>query len=248
MHKDPWYQEWFDSPYYQILYFQHNLAEAKQFIENLLTRIQPRPGSFVLDVACGRGRHSRILESRGFDVTGIDLSESSIQFARQFENEHLHFFRHDMRLPFWMNYFDLAFNLFTSFGYFESTRENENVIRTIANSLRKDSMLVLDYLNVHYAMAHLVAQEEKIIEGVLFKINRWYDEKFFYKRIEVIPPDKSQPQTFTEKVRKFYFGDFNEMFSYRKLQVIEIFGDYSLNPFNKNESPRLVLLAKKYVH
>ena len=248
MNKNPWYQDWFNSPFYQVLYFHHNLAEAKQFIENLLTRIHPNPHSIMLDVACGTGRHSRILASKGFDVTGIDLSESSIQIARKFENDHLHFFRHDMRLPFWMNYFDFAFNLFTSFGYFESTRENENVIRTIANSLKKDGMLVMDYLNVHFAVAHLVSEEEKIIDGIVFKINRWHDEKFFYKKIEILSPGENQSQTFTEKVRKFNFGDFNEMFSFRKLQVIELFGDYSLNAFHKTESPRLILLAQKHKH
>lgn len=202
----------------------------------------------MLDVACGTGRHSRILASQGFDVTGIDLSEASIRQAREFENDHLHFFRHDMRLPFWMNYFDIAFNLFTSFGYFESARENENVIRTIANSLKKKGLLILDYLNVHYAEAHLVSEECKEIDGITFHIRRWQDEKFFYKKIDIDPGNDEATQSFTEQVRKFSFGDFNEMFSYRKLQVLELFGDYALGAYHTHESPRLILLAQKHRH
>ncbi len=86
----------------------------------------------MLDVACGRGRHSRILASKGFVVTGIDISFDSIAFAKQFENENLDFYQHDMRLPFRVNYFDYAFNFFTSFGYFKTRREHDDAIRTIA--------------------------------------------------------------------------------------------------------------------
>ena len=52
-----------------------------------------------------------------------------------------------MRLPFRVNYFDLVFNFFTSFGYFETARENDNALRTLKNALRPGGRLVLDYLN-----------------------------------------------------------------------------------------------------
>lgn len=55
----------------------------------------------MLDVACGKGRHSKTLASLGFQTTGIDISEDSINIAKLFEKENLDFFVHDMRLPFW---------------------------------------------------------------------------------------------------------------------------------------------------
>ena len=63
----------------------------------------------MLDVACGKGRHSKTLASLGFQVTGIDISFDSIQQAKQYESEHLDFYVHDMRLPFWGNYYNYAF-------------------------------------------------------------------------------------------------------------------------------------------
>ena len=84
--------------------------------------LQPGPVTAMLDVACGKGRHSRFLAEKGYDVTGIDLSEYSIGEALKYEAENLHFYRHDMRLPFWINYFDYAFNFFTSFGYFQQPK------------------------------------------------------------------------------------------------------------------------------
>src|SRR3712207_3900011 len=105
-----WYKDWFNSPFYHKLYFQRDETEARQFIDRLLEHLRPPAGCRMLDVACGRGRHSKFLGAKGFDVTGIDISPDSIAFAKQCESESLHFFQHDMRLPFYINYFDYAFN------------------------------------------------------------------------------------------------------------------------------------------
>src|SRR6185503_17631025 len=136
MSEQAWYKDWFNSPFYHKLYFERDEKEADAFIKKLIDRLKPAPGSRMLDVACGWGRHSRILASMGFSVIGIDLSPDSIALAHQYENENLSFFVHDMRLPFWGNYFDYAFNFFTSFGYFKTRREHDDSIRTITKSLR----------------------------------------------------------------------------------------------------------------
>jgi 2-polyprenyl-3-methyl-5-hydroxy-6-metoxy-1,4-benzoquinol methylase len=118
--QQPWFKDWFNSPYYHQLYFNRDEQEAAAFIDKLIDYLKPLPGSTMLDVACGKGRHSIQLANNGFDVTGIDLSDDSINEALQSETAQLHFYRHDMRLPFWINYFNYAFNFFTSFGYFKT--------------------------------------------------------------------------------------------------------------------------------
>ncbi|MDQ6761961.1 MAG: class I SAM-dependent methyltransferase, partial [Bacteroidota bacterium] len=151
----PWFKDWFNSPYYHQLYFKRDESEAAAFINKLIEHLQPAPASLMLDIACGKGRHSRMLAAKGFHVTGIDLSTDSIIEAKKFDAENLEFFVHDMRLPFWINYFDYAFNFFTSFGYFNTRREHDNSIRTIAQSIKPGGIFVIDYLNVHYAEDHL---------------------------------------------------------------------------------------------
>lgn len=240
-----WFEQWFDSPYYHLLYFNRDEKEATDFINGLIDFLKPEPFARMLDVACGRGRHSKILAARGFDVTGIDLSESSVEEAKRYETEKLHFFQHDMRLPFWINYFHYAFNFFTSFGYFKSEREHYNAIRTISNSLLPHGTFVLDYLNVHFAEDHIVHKMEKNIDGVNFILTKWFDETHFYKRIVIEDETLEEPLEFTEKVAKFTVGDFNDMFSYHNLQIQEIFGDYKFNKYDVKRSPRLIMLAKK---
>ncbi len=240
-----WFTEWFNAPYYHQLYFERDETEAAAFIDRLVTYLKPPAGSRMLDVACGKGRHSRFLAEKGFDVSGIDISPDSISYALQFEQDNLHFFVHDMRLPFYINYFRYVFNFFTSFGYFRTEREHYDAIRTMAQSLDTGGVLVLDYLNVHYAEDHLVHKEEKQQGAVTYFITKWFDETHFYKKIVIEDEALEEPLEFTEKVAKFSLGDFNDMFAFHHLQVEEVFGDYFLGPYDVKKSPRLIMVARK---
>lgn len=240
-----WFSDWFNSPYYHMLYQHRDDDEASLFIGSLIQYLQPAAGASMLDVACGKGRHSRVLNEMGFDVTGIDLAADSIMEAKQFENEKLHFFQHDMRLPFWINYYDYAFNFFTSFGYFKTRREHDNAIRTIAQSLTKQGVFVIDYLNVHYAEDHMIAAEIKQADHVSFHISRWHSEDHFYKKIEIEDNGKFIGGDYTEKVAKFSLGDFTDMLAYQGMQVQEVFGDYQMGHYDVRKSPRMIMIAKK---
>ncbi|MEP6926672.1 MAG: methyltransferase domain-containing protein, partial [Ginsengibacter sp.] len=247
METSPWFKDWFNSPYYHQLYFKRDETEAAKFIDKLIDYLKPSPGSLMLDIACGKGRHSRQLASKGFDVTGIDLSTDSIKEAKKYESENLQFFVHDMRLPFWINYFDYAFNFFTSFGYFNTRREHDNSIRTIAQSVKPGGIFVLDYLNVHYAEDHLVHKSEIVVDNINYFITKWFDETHFYKKIVVEDDELDNPIEHQEKVAKFSLGDFTEMFAYHNLQIQEVFGDYTFNSYHVKNSPRMIMIAKKIV-
>ncbi len=243
--QQPWFKDWFNTPYYHQLYFKRDEKEAAAFIDQLIDYLKPPPGSGMLDVACGKGRHSIQLASKGFDVTGIDLSEDSIAEALQYQTDTLHFYQHDMRLPSWINYFDYAFNFFTSFGYFKTRREHDNAIRTIAQAIKPGGFFVMDYLNTHFAEDHIIHQSEKEVDGINFIITKWFDETHFYKKIIVEDEALQEPLIFTERVAKFSLGDFTEMFAYQGLQIQEVFGDYNFSNYDVKKSPRLIMIAKK---
>ncbi len=243
--QQPWFKDWFNSAYYHQLYFNRDKTEAQLFIKKLIDYLKPAADARMLDVACGKGRHSMQLAGLGFDVTGIDLSESSIEEALTHESEKLHFYQHDMRLPFWINYFDYAFNFFTSFGYFRTQREHDNAIRSIAGSLKLNGIFVMDYLNVHFSEDHTVHQSETEIDGINFIITKWYDEFHFYKKIIIEDETQSEPFIYIEKVAKFNLGDFTDMFAYQGLQIQEVFGDYNFGKYDVKKSPRLIMIAKK---
>lgn len=246
MAEKEWYKEWFSSPYYDVLYKERDNSEATNFLQLLVQLLSAKPGDLVLDAACGKGHHSKVLADMGFDVTGIDISQTSIYNAKKFERENLQFYVHDMRLPFMINYFKFAFNFFTSFGYFHTGREHDNAVRTIAQSLRCNGMFAIDYLNVHFNEENILPVEEKVIDGIKFHIARWHDEEHFYKRIQIEDPNSyNVKHLYTEKIEKFSLGDFTDMLAYHGLMVHDIFGNYELGPYHVRKAPRMIIIAKK---
>jgi SAM-dependent methyltransferase len=240
-----WYREWFDSAYYHKLYFERNEAEAAAFIRRLLAYLHPPAGTRMLDLACGRGRHARLLAGEGFDVTGIDLSQNSINYALPFANDHLHFYLHDMREIFYTNYFEYVFNFFTSFGYFRTEREHACALRTVSKSLKPYGFFILDYLNAPYAEARLERHSQKEIDGVLYRLNKWTDKTHFYKHIQIEDKELIRPLEYTEKVAKFSLADFTRMLGAQGMKIQHVFGDYQLQPFDSKDSPRLLIIAQK---
>jgi 2-polyprenyl-3-methyl-5-hydroxy-6-metoxy-1,4-benzoquinol methylase len=246
MQEQEWFKDWFNSPYYHLLYKNRDEVEANAFIERLIAHINPKSNAKVLDIACGKGRHSKALADMGFDVTGIDISSQSIEEAKQFETQNLHFFQHDMRVNFKQNYFDVAFNFFTSFGYFKNQEEHQAAIETMTSCLKLGGILVIDYLNVHYEETHFEKLVEKRIEDYLFISTKWHTDTHFFKQVQVADSQQGLPRHLsTERVAKFNLGDFNEMLSLENMQIQEVFGDYNLGGYDVHSSPRMIIVAKK---
>lgn len=238
-----WFQNWFNSPYYHILYKKRDEEEAELFIDNLCSFLKPDRNSRMLDIACGRGRHAIYLNKKSYDVTGIDLSFGSIKYAQQFENPKLHFYVHDMRHLFYINYFDFAFNLFTSFGYFETDKEHINALKSFQKALKKGGFLVLDYMNSQKIVNQLVLREVKEVDGIEFHISRVVNDGKIIKMIDFTHRNKAF--SFKEEVRDFKLKDFERLFASAGFEIGNIFGDYYLNTFDINHSDRLIFVCKK---
>ncbi len=238
-----WFEDWFDSPYYHLLYKNRDYSEAESFIDNLVSFLKPEYGSRFLDLGCGKGRHSIYLNKKGFDVTGIDLSENSIAAAKKFENERQNFYVHDMRKLFRTNYFDCVVNLFTSFGYFDNKRDDNATINAVYQSLKPDGYFVIDFFNAQKVINCLVAEETKIIEGVEFHITKKVENNFIVKQIQF--NDKGKNYDFEERVKALTFSDFEKYFSANRLKIVHLFGNYQLEKFDEVNSDRLIIISKK---
>lgn len=240
---DTWFATWFDSSYYHLLYQHRDDSEAQFFMDNLVQHLNVPKKAKILDLACGKGRHSIYLANKGFDVVGVDLSPESIEHARQFEQEHLHFDTHDMRMPLTVGPFDYIFNLFTSFGYFPTEAEHIQTLREMKQGLKsKDSTLVMDFFNAHKVIQQLILAEEKTLSGITFKINRRVENGYILKDIRF--EDKGQKFHFQEKVRAFTLEDFKGLFEQVGLELQEHFGGFDLSAYNPQTSNRLILIAK----
>ena len=237
-----WFSDWFDTLYYHILYKNRDEKEAKFFIENLCNFLAIKPNSSLLDLACGKGRHSITLNELGHKVLGVDLSQNSISVAKQQERRGLHFEVHDMRKIIPGLSFDVIFNLFTSFGYFDSSVENKKVIFSVANMLYEKGIFVIDFLNANKVVANLVSEEEKMIDGIQFLIKRIVEGEHIYKKITVI--DKNETKNYVERVQLLRLGDFEKLLS-PEFKILHTFGNFDLQKFDATSSDRLIIIAEK---
>lgn len=238
---EAWFETWFDSPYYHILYKDRNDTEAQLFMDNLTHYLNLPEEATILDLACGKGRHSIYLNQLGYNVTGVDLSENSITEASKSSNEKLHFQVHDMREQMNKKY-DAVFNLFTSFGYFDSEDDNLKTLLAIRESLTEYGFGVIDFLNADYVIQNLVATETKTVDGIDFHIKRYVENGHIFK--EIAFEAKGEKYEFTEKVQALRLADFEAMMEKAQIYLLDIFGDYKLRKFYKNDSERLIMIFK----
>ncbi len=241
--KTEWFDEWFNSPYYHILYRHRDEQDAAHFLDNIITFLNFNSRHKILDLACGKGRHSIYLNKKGYDVMGVDLSEANIQKANIYANSRLHFIQSDMRHLQFKKEFDFVLNLFTSFGYFEDDAENEKVIKQVAKSLNDGGILFLDFLNPEWVVNKLVPYETKTLEGIDFHLEKREENGYILKDISFTADGKDY--AYQEKVKAISCEEFKHYFVKAGLLLEEIFGDYDLNPFDKTHSERMIFVARK---
>ena len=234
-----WFESWFNTSYYHILYKNRNDKEAQDFMDALCAKFSFQPSQKILDLACGKGRHAKYLNSLGLNVDGADLSPESIEHANRSANDTLHFFVHDMRNTLPKSY-DVVLNMFTSFGYFENEKENVQVLQSVKKALTEKGLLIIDFLNLAFVKQHLVANETKSIEGIDFQISKKVTQTHILKDIRFT--DKGNDYHFTEKVQALGFNHFEQLADQAGLVIKMAFGDYKLKPFIPQQSERLILV------
>ncbi len=238
-----WFGEWFNSPYYHVLYKHRDQEDARFFINKLVSFFGFGPQDHILDLACGKGRHSIYLNHLGFRVTGLDLSEQNIRAAGKFENDRLHFAVHDMRQVYQERHFDYVLNLFTSFGYFDRDADNQRAICAAAKTLKPGGKLLIDFLNPIHVLSNLIKEEEKEVEGVNFYIARHFNrEGFIVKDIRFTAAGDCH--YFQEKVKAIVYEQFLDYFKAAGLELLQTFGNYALEPYVEEESERMIFVLQ----
>lgn len=240
---EDWFVSWFNTPYYHTLYQNRDEAEAEGFVKRLMAHLAPSKRSKVLDLACGKGRHSKHLHTLGMEVIGVDLSDESIAEAKLMETYGLEFFVNDMRHLFWNEHFDLVVNLFTSFGYFHNADDDQSTISSVADSLKTNGRFVIDFMNAVKVEENLVLSESKELDGIQFEISREVENGIIIKRIHVTDGDNEFD--FEEQVDALRLEHFRDYFKVAGLEIEDTFGNYRLEPFDEKTSDRLIIVAKK---
>ncbi|MBD3157453.1 MAG: methyltransferase domain-containing protein [Candidatus Lokiarchaeota archaeon] len=123
------------------------LDTTESDVKGLIDLLDLNPTDRVLDLCCGYGRHTLEMSSRGYDVVGVDINDYFIEQARKAaseENLPAEFRIGDMRKFCEPDSFDVAINMYGSFGYFADYRDEILVLKNIYKSLKSPGKLLID--------------------------------------------------------------------------------------------------------
>ncbi|NCS88603.1 MAG: SAM-dependent methyltransferase [Ignavibacteria bacterium CG2_30_36_16] len=156
-----WYESLFENygvKYDNEIFTQGTLGEC-DFIES---EIKSDKSLKILDVGCGTGRHTIELSRRGYNVTGIDLSESQLARAKEkAENNNLiiDFQKQDARNLTFTNEFDVAIMLCEGgFPLMETDEMNFEILKSVSKSLKEHGKFILTTLNGLFPLYHSVKE------------------------------------------------------------------------------------------
>jgi SAM-dependent methyltransferase len=238
-----WFASWFDSPFYRELYAHRSGDEARAFILMLIEKLNLRAGASVLDVCCGNGRHSAVFSEKLYNVVGIDLSEKSLEEAKARNLSNTKFHCADARYFELHERFDCVLNLFTSFGYFETTEEHIEMLQRIYEHLNDKGVFVFDFFNAEKVRAAGTEDRKVLNEGAEFHIIKEIINNRVIKQIRI--QKESARMDFQESVALFTKEQLVEMFEVIGFKNINTYGDYELGSFDLVNSDRCIIICSK---
>ena len=169
-----WWKTFFDQDYLRIWGQMFSEEVNRKQAADLWSMLDLNAGLRLLDAPCGWGRISRPLALLGADVVGVDQSETLLALAEgqrgELPPERLRYLRHDLRMPLPETGFDVACNIFTSFGY-GTEEEDVAIFRTLRGAVRPGGRVVVE-TNHRDLMCAFIAHGSKIAkrmpDGTLF--------------------------------------------------------------------------------
>jgi len=241
-----WFKEWFNSEEYLNVYRHRDEEDAEKLLNLILNETRLPDKANILDAACGAGRHSIFLSSKGFNVVGFDLSKTLLFRAKKDASEkniNLNLICADIRRIYFKRKFDLILNLFTSFGYFNSDEENFSFVENIFGSMNSGSAYVFDYFNKEFLLNNLVDESIKVIGDRQITERRKFEGERIVKEIDI--NSNGNINSYFESVRLYDAEFIIDMFEKTGFRTGQIFGDYDGHSFEKAISPRLIIFFYK---
>jgi SAM-dependent methyltransferase len=235
----PWYKQWFDENYL-VLYRHRNRRDAEEQVRLIIDTLNLHVEDTILDLACGEGRYTALFNDLGYCVTGVDLSETLVNCGKE-RYPGLELEVGDMRRI--HGKYDVILSLFTSFGYFDSDQENENVLRSVFNALNPGGAFWLDFLNAQQVEETLIPENiTDLSAGIRVVESRKIENGRIIK--DIYFSNHEEEKHYRESVRLFTSSHLEQMFQRTGFHITQRFGDYHGRSWEPH-SPRTILVGRK---
>ena len=207
----------------------------------------PRKAPRVLDLCCGFGRISAELARRGFAVTGVDITDSYLNAAREdaaTEKLDIEYLRADARDFTRPAFFDVAVNLYISFGYFEKAEDDAAVLRNVYESLKPGGAFIIETLGKEIAVRDFV--EAEWFERAGWTVLTEYEAIDSWTRLKnrwiLIKDGRRLEKTFTQRL--YAASELRQLLFEAGFANVEIYGDWDESPYGRRAA-KLIAVGRK---
>lgn len=241
-----WWRTFF-GPGYLSLYDDYLAERTAVEIDQLESLVQLRPPLRILDLPCGQGRHAIELARRGYDVTGMDLSDYLLGVAREraaIAGVTVRWLSGDMRDPIPNETFDVVANLYTSFGYFGDEADDRAVIAAAARMLEPGGRFVLEVVNGERTIAHFQEREWFTVGHAAVVESRKLDQSSRRMTVERTVTTPSGSETNVHAIRLYSGREIEALMRAAGFAAIMTYGDWGGEPLT-TESRRVLAIATK---
>ncbi len=223
---------------------EKNQTESQiQFLKKHL-----KPEGYILDIACGTGRHSIPLSKQGYCIVGLDVSANLLRIAKQHVSQ-FQVVKGDMRfLPFKAEVFAAAVSMDTSFGYLPSEKDDIQSLEDCRRVVRKGGVLIVDLFNREKLMAKYQEKNPSMqwreypSFSLLQKRTISTDGNLLHDLWTIKDKASGRFLIFDHIVRLYERSEFKGLLERTGFAVKEVYGGYEGEPFNSN-SHRFILIA-----
>jgi SAM-dependent methyltransferase len=232
------------------LFGERRWEMAPAEVDSLLELTDLEPGAHVLDLCCGPGRHALELARRGFWVTGVDRTAAYLDAARQKaadEGLKIEFVQEDMRRFVRPGAFDMAINLFTSFGYFKDPADDLQVAKNLQTSLKPGGKLVMEMMG-REVLARIFRPRDWVWldeeEGVIMLEERKLSQSWGWMENTWILLRGSERKSYTLSHRLYAGTELASLLQQAGFTSVALFGGLEGIPYNQS-ARRLVAVAEQ---
>jgi SAM-dependent methyltransferase len=205
-------------------------------------------GGYVLDLACGSGRHSIALTADGYRMVGLDASLKLLKIAKQ-RSQDIAVVLGDVRfLPFKTGTFDATVSVDTSFGYLSTESEDRVSLSEVRRVMPQEGLFIIDVFNREYLNLKSKGQnnstKEKDYSSFILQQKRTISDNgdWLYDLWTIRDKENLQVRFFEHKVRLFRLDKLRSLVEDTGFRVNRVFGGYGSEKFAV-DSPRLIFMA-----
>jgi SAM-dependent methyltransferase len=159
------------SQYYDLLYRDKNYRGEADYVLSLLRRFSRNGGKKLLELGCGTGRHAALFAEAGFDVTGVDMSDTMLERARK-NHPDIAFVRADARHVKLGSKFDAVTSLFHVASYQTGNQDFSDYLESVRSHLLPGGLFIFDYWHGPGVLTDLPETRQKHLESGNFKVVR----------------------------------------------------------------------------